>query len=203
MTAVFVNFIISKGIFLYRKVMFTEKLKFHSDGKFRILQVSDAQDMQYVRRAMPYMLSRAYELLRPDLIVFTGDNILGNHLCDRRFGSGKKKLSKEREFTNMKKALAYILNEPQRRGIPFAMIFGNHDDMNRFSKEEQLEIYRSYGCFCESVGNPVGNGEIPIYDASGAKRKFTLWFFDSARYDDVNKRGVMTVQKGQHIKRQH
>ena len=59
------------------------QLKF-KNGKFRVLQVSDPQDLQYVRPTMMRMLNKAYDDLKPDLIVLTGDNILGNHLDDAR-----------------------------------------------------------------------------------------------------------------------
>ena len=59
----------------------------NSSGKLRIMQVSDPQDMKYVRKAMVDMLDKAYDKLKPDLVVFTGDNILGNHLLDARIGS--------------------------------------------------------------------------------------------------------------------
>ena len=66
-----------------------EKIKFNN-GKLRILQISDAQDLHWVRKTMLLMLENACEQLKPDLIVFTGDNILGNHLRDYRFSSKKK-----------------------------------------------------------------------------------------------------------------
>ena len=61
-------------------------LKF-KNGKFTLLQVSDPQDLQFVRPTMVRMLNIAYDRVKPDLVVLTGDNILGNHLCDARFGS--------------------------------------------------------------------------------------------------------------------
>ena len=48
------------------------------------------------------MLENACDDLKPDLIVFTGDNILGNHLRDYRFSSKKKDMSKAEEFELMK-----------------------------------------------------------------------------------------------------
>ena len=62
------------------------KIKF-KNGKIRVMQVSDPQDLQFVRPTMIRMLNKAYDTLNPDLIVLTGDNILGNHLCDARIGS--------------------------------------------------------------------------------------------------------------------
>ena len=57
------------------------------NGKFKILQVSDPQDMHYPRRSMLRMLDKAYDTIKPDLVVFTGDNVLSNHLLDARFGN--------------------------------------------------------------------------------------------------------------------
>ena len=57
------------------------KLKFHN-GVFTVLQVSDAQDLQYVRRTMLWMLGKAYDRVQPDLVLLTGDNPLGNHFRD-------------------------------------------------------------------------------------------------------------------------
>lgn len=52
-------------------------LKFNSDGKFTIMQVADPQDNQNPRKAMIDMLNAAYDKVQPDLVVFTGDNVLG------------------------------------------------------------------------------------------------------------------------------
>ena len=65
----------------------SNEIRFNSSKTIRIMQVSDPQDMKYVRKAMVKMLDEAYDKLKPDLVVFTGDNILGNHLLDARFGS--------------------------------------------------------------------------------------------------------------------
>lgn len=160
-----------------------KKLCFRSDGQFQIMQVSDAQDMHFVRKTMLYMLNQAYEKEKPDLVVFTGDNILGNHLCDRRFGSGRSSLSHEEELGRMKKALDAILRPLEEREIPFTMIFGNHDDMNQISKEEQLEIYRSYSNFVYGESGLTGDHVLPIYSSDGERPICALWLFDSSRYD--------------------
>lgn len=149
------------------------------------MQVSDAQDMHFVRRTMLHMLARAYDRERPDLVVFTGDNILGNHLRDRRFGSGTLPLSREEEFGRMKKALTVLLRPLEERGIPFTMIFGNHDDMNPFTKEEQLAIFRSFRMFVYGDGVSAGNHALDLFSSDGQKRLCTLWFFDSSRCDET------------------
>ncbi len=163
------------------------KLRFKGDGRFVILQVSDTQDLQYARGAMKKMLDAAYDEVKPDLVVLTGDNILGNHLRDARFGSRKVIKTKEGEYEAMKKAVAHVVEPIEKRGIPFAMIYGNHDDMNMITKEEQADIYRAYphnvGLDDPKEGIDCDTYNIPIYACDSDKIKYNIWMFDSAGYD--------------------
>ena len=161
-----------------------EKIKFNN-GKFRILQISDAQDLHWVRKTMLVMLENACEDLKPDLIVFTGDNILGNHLRDYRFSSKKKEMSREEEYAIMKKALSHILDIPERRKIPFAVIYGNHDDMNSFTGDEQGDIIRSYSMNrgFESTGDLCGTYRLPVYSSDGDNQLMNLWMINTSWHD--------------------
>ena len=161
-----------------------EKVKFNN-GKLRILQISDAQDMHWVRKTMLRMLENACDELKPDLIVFTGDNILGNHLRDYRFSSKKKEMSREKEFEIMRTALAHIFDIPERRNIPFAVIYGNHDDMNSFTGDEQAEIIRSYSMNrgFENTGDLCGTYRLPVYSSDGEKQLLNLWMMNTAWHD--------------------
>ena len=114
------------------------KICFPKDRPLRILQVSDAQDMHFVRRALPEMLDAAYDAIQPDLVVLTGDNIHGNHLDEDRLGKSHDSIEFLRR--NMRKAIAYIMEPLDQRNIPTCMIFGNHDDSNAISKQEQADI---------------------------------------------------------------
>ncbi|MBR5442665.1 MAG: metallophosphoesterase [Clostridia bacterium] len=160
-------------------------LKF-KNGKFRIMQVSDPQDLQYIRPTMVRMLNLAYDSLEPDLIVLTGDNILGNHLCDARIGSRLVIKDKAGEAAAMKTAIDKLLVHIDERKIPFAMIYGNHDDRNRLTKEEQADFYRAYSGNIGLDGTDSGDCDtynVPIYSEDGEKVKFNLWMLDSAWHD--------------------
>lgn len=168
--------------------MYKEKLKFNSDGKFVILQVSDAQDMHIPRRGMFKMLNKIYDKVNPDLVVLTGDNILGNHINDAPIGNRKNVKTEKGTLKRMKKALGYLLDPIEKRNLPFAFIYGNHDDMNMISKEKQAEIYGSYN-HCVSYENDdetvdCGNYNVPIYDKNGEKLLYNLWMIDSAGADE-------------------
>lgn len=167
--------------------MNTNALNFRPDGTFRILQVSDPQDLVRAKPAMLRMLARAYDDLRPDLVLFTGDNTLGNHLHDVGFVRVKTANDPAVTLHKMRRALDRILEPVQARGIPFAMIYGNHDDMNDVSKREQFKLYRAYSqCLPmnetdESLDCDTYN--IPLRTSDG-RTAWNLFMLDSAWNDE-------------------
>ena len=52
-------------------------LRFHDDGTFRVLQMADIQDGPEVNRDTIHMIEAAINEAKPDLVVFTGDQIRG------------------------------------------------------------------------------------------------------------------------------
>ncbi|MBQ7546063.1 MAG: metallophosphoesterase [Clostridia bacterium] len=166
--------------------MIDNTLHFRADGTFHILQVSDPQDLPHARKAMLRMLERAYDTLQPDLVLFTGDNTLGNHLHDVWYFRVKTSRGPAATLQKMRRALAQILEPVQSRGIPFAMIYGNHDDMNDVSKDEQFALYRAYER-CLAMNETDGRVDcdtynIPILSAEG-KPAWNLYMLDSAWND--------------------
>lgn len=165
------------------------------NSKFKILQVSDPQDMHYPRRSMLRMLDKAYDEIKPDLVVFTGDNVLSNHLLDARFGNKKTAEGFEATKDRMKKSLKIILEPLEKRNIPFGMIFGNHDDMCCMTKEEIIDLYREYSCFVGLVDTygygDIGTHNILIY--SGDTPKFNLWMMDTSRQNKEEDKGYEGV----------
>lgn len=180
-------------------VLMNKKVKLNRNNKLRILQVSDAQDLHIPRRAMLKMLNAAYDLINPDLVLLTGDNILGNHLDDARFGTRKVVKTRAESYKRLKKSLEHILRPLEDRGIPFAFIFGNHDDMNEFSKDEQAEIYMSYSCcippYDLESGLPCGTYNIPIFSRDGKRLVYNLWMIDSSGHDSDGKNGYDHVSE--------
>lgn len=178
--------------------MYSKSLRFNKNGKFTILQVSDAQDMHIPRKTMFKMLNRAYDKVKPDLVVLTGDNILGNHLDDAPIGKRKNVKTKKGLLKRMSKALGLVLDPIEKRKIPFAFIYGNHDDMNIISKKEQAEIYGKYQ-YCVPYNTEDDSVEcdtycIPILASDSDKMKYNLWMLDSAGSDENGKPVFSRVQ---------
>lgn len=105
-------------------------LKFNSDGKFTIMQISDAQDLPLVRKSLVQMINRACDILHPDLVLFTGDNILGNHINDAVIGTRQVASGHDATRKRVERAISHIILPLEARRIPFAVLYGNHDDMN-------------------------------------------------------------------------
>ncbi len=178
--------------------MYQNKLKFNDGGKFIILQVSDAQDMHIPRRGMFKMLNDVYDKVKPDMIVLTGDNILGNHINDAPIGNRKNVKTKSGTLKRMKKALGYLLNPIEKRKIPFAFVYGNHDDRNCITKKEQAEIYGSYE-YCLPYNTDNDNIDcdtynLPIYSSDSTEKIYNIWMIDSAGSDDNGENGYEYVK---------
>ena len=173
------------------------KICFPKGRKLKIMQVSDAQDMHFVRKALLKMLDKAYDTVKPDLVVLTGDNIHGNHLDENRLGMSTKDVGKIKK--NMKKAISFIAQPLEKRKIPFCMIFGNHDDLNPISKQEQADCYKDYKYFfglnSDEPQLDCDTYNFPIYSSDGEKIKFNIWMLDSAGKDDGTGKGYSYVKK--------
>ncbi|MFT8788790.1 MAG: serine/threonine protein phosphatase [Bifidobacterium psychraerophilum] len=70
------------------------RLQFHNSGKFRVLQLSDIQDGPKVSPDTISLIAAACDASRPDLVVFSGDQIAGYDAAyartfrKRRWGTG-------------------------------------------------------------------------------------------------------------------
>lgn len=151
------------------------QLSFNSDGKFKIMQFADCQDSIMPRQAMIKLMGKALDAEKPDLVVFTGDNITG--------GGNPGQI-----LTSL--AIKAVLAPVVARGIPFAVVFGNHDAESGVSKEDQLKMYQKYDN-CLAIDPEPGlygcaTYNLPIKSADGTKDAFNLWLMDSNEYDRVN-----------------
>lgn len=147
-------------------------LRFNDDGKFTILQFADCQDDILPRRAMLRMMGEAMDVYQPDLVVFTGDNIGG--------GSSPG-------YLLTAQAIKAVTAPVAARGIPFAIVFGNHDHESNVAEEVQLSVYQSIpGCLAYDAEPGLygcANYNLPVLSSDGSKTTFNLWFFDSNEYD--------------------
>lgn len=142
-----------------------KRLQFNSNGKFRIMQLTDTQDDMFARPGMLQMIETALKKYKPDLVVFTGDNT----------GS----LDYEWEVAP---ALDTILSIVDDADIPFTLVFGNHD-AEHVSRESHFKAWRSYENCLVYDSDPdtygMGNHNLTIKAYDSSKVVYNLWFFDS------------------------
>lgn len=142
-------------------------LKFNEDGHFKILMMSDIQEpLNYDPRTLDCM-DRLIEKERPDFVMLGGDNCNGlvMHTPDEL------------------KAYLDIFSVPmEKRKIPWAHVFGNHDHDMKFDDLTKTKIYEQYPyCVSKHTDGMKGttNYVLPIYTSSEDRIAFHLWALDS------------------------
>ena len=147
------------------------ELRFNGNGEFRILVLADCQDGEKPSERMMKFVSAMLDLNAPDLVVLLGDNVI------------------EGEKAKFRRGAEALLAPLVERGIPYAYVYGNHDDEYGMTKEVMTEIYESIGD-CRTVDaapeiSGVGNCTIPVKASDGSGTAFILWMIDSGSYDSV------------------
>lgn len=103
------------------------------NNKFRIMQIADVQEVWPVSPDTIRLIEASLDVGRPDLVIFTGDQIKGySSKCKGKNGAG-----------NICKIIKEIIAPFEKRGIPFAVTFGNHDSQGAMSNADQMEIYKT------------------------------------------------------------
>lgn len=144
-------------------------LRFHSDGSFTIMVLSDAQDTQFPPAYLLRSIEAVLNNYQVDLVVLLGDQLEGSSPV-LRIGDDEK---------NVEQALDYVLSPIRSAGVPFAFVLGNHDYDAPMPPARQIAIYRSY---INCVTPDIEAGEaycLPVYPQAGEQAAMQLYFFDS------------------------
>ena len=148
----------------------TDDLRFHG-GKFTIMQITDTQEISTVNPDTIKLISRALDKVKPDLVVFTGDQI-----------KGYSPTFKSNTYHKISRTIADLLRPLEERGIPFCVTFGNHDCNCGISNAAQMPIYRTHKGFrggnIKAEDDP-GTFSLTIRDSSGKNNLFALYVIDS------------------------
>ncbi|KFI54506.1 Ser/Thr phosphatase family protein [Bifidobacterium callitrichos DSM 23973] len=142
------------------------RLQFHTSGKFRVLQVADIQAGAKVAKDTIRLIGASLDAVRPDLVVFTGNQIAG---YDPAFAPTfrKRRWSPANEFDDadaaaeamsrtrdlVQSAIGQFLQPLIDRKVPFAVTYGNHDFQCGLDNAELDAIYRGFpGCVNPTPG---------------------------------------------------
>ena len=163
----------------------SKALSARADGSFRILLIADTQDTDKPQDLTLKLLNAELDAADADLVILLGDVIYGPYV-----GADRAKVEA---------AIRAIVEPVAARGLPFAVAFGNHDDEECLSKEEQLAIYRSFpGCLNEDPELPgVGNTCLPITAQGADAPSILLWIMDSGTYaeEEIGGYGYVTEEQ--------
>ncbi len=152
------------------------------NGKFKILQIADTQEIHKVSPDTIKLISAALDAEKPDLVVFTGDQIKG-YSSFFLVEKGRK---------NAENSIKALIKPMEDRGIPFTATFGNHDGEAALRKNEQLELYKESPLFV--YADPVSEDEAATF-CLNISDKFLVYLFDThARNTLIKETGVNEEQ---------
>lgn len=158
-------------------------LQFGSDGKFSIMHITDTHLEDYNIDDSVWLIAKACDKEKPDLVVVTGDNVLN---CD--------------DASKTKGYIDKLMSVFEQRGIPTAITFGNHDsEVGAMSREALMAYYNTYSCSVSvddgEALSGCGTYNLPIMSSDGSKVKFNVWVFDSNDYDDEGHYGYVKADQ--------
>ena len=155
------------------KLSMRKQIKFNN-GHLKVLQISDLQDNRFTCVDTLRFMEAAVKKIKPDLIVFTGDQL---DVVDL-WGKG------ERCRRNVEKAINRLFSVFESFDIPFVLTFGNHDRETGLPNEEQAKIYaKMKNCICfddVNDGRPdAGTFNVPIMSSDGSRTAMNIYVFDT------------------------
>jgi hypothetical protein len=143
------------------------ELKFRENGRFRILQLTDIHFRTNVSGgdSALELMRRAIGMVQPDLIMVTGDMVLTP------------------DTAQAWKIFSGVLSEAK---IPWAVVFGNHDQEFELTKPQIIDILskQPYNLTENGPTNISGNSNYILQirsSKSPKKTKAALYCFDSRR----------------------
>ncbi len=149
------------------KTMEKPLLKFRPDGHFRILMISDFHGKPDFNPKLTAGIEALVAHTEPDFVMLGGDQLCG--------------IDPDTLYTFLER----VMEPVQRRGIPWAHVYGNHDAEQPMTKEEMQPVYERFP-LCLSEAGPdelsgVGNYCLTVLSADSDKPAYHLWAMDSHR----------------------
>lgn len=150
-----------------------KQIKFNN-GHLKVLQISDLQDNRFTCVDTLRFMEAAVKNIKPDLIVFTGDQL---DVVDL-WGKGEKCRK------NVETAINRLFSVFESFNIPFVLTFGNHDRETGLPNAEQAKIYaKMKNCICFddlNDGRPdAGTFNVPLLSSDGSHTAMNIYVVDT------------------------
>ena len=166
------------------------QLKFGSDGKFTVLQLTDMQDDYFLADGLIEFIEKSIEVTDPDFIVITGDiveNSRAGDISDSEIFKEGVTVDGDYEATlaNTKKAVEQIFAPLEASGIPYAVTQGNNDYSSGVSLDDWMDIYAQYpNCitaeYCDMLSGKI-DYYIPVISSTSDEPAFGIWMLDNGK----------------------
>ena len=146
----------------------TSSLQFGEDGKFKIMQLNDTQDIVLTDIAEIMLIKAAIEQEQPDLLVFNGDQLTDTF--------------PNADADGLKKCISNLFDVIDELGIPFILTFGNHDHdyMDVFPPADQMDFYKQYSnCIVPDDVCDPGTYNVPIMSSTGDRIAFNIYMMNT------------------------
>ncbi len=143
------------------------ELRFKADGKFKIVQFTDVHYVPGNDKSDVALrtIAETVDAEHPDLVVFSGDVVTGKPA---------------------EQGWKVILDELERRSVPFCVVPGNHDDEQDLSRKQISALVKQYKMNANTRKDPaikgVLNTVVEIKDPESKKISFLLYCLDSNAY---------------------
>lgn len=161
------------------------ELRFRTDGTFTVVQFTDmhVKNGEAEDNLTATLMAEVLDAEKPDFVALAGDVIDGGHCAD--------------PAASWQRAVAPIVE----RSLPWAAVFGNHDDEGALSREDLMTVQQSIP-HCLSVPGPedvsgVGNFVLPVMSGQSEEPAATLYFLDSNAYAETKIAGYGWIRRDQ------
>lgn len=148
-------------------------LRFRDDGTFTVVQFNDTQDTHTTDERTIALQEAVLDDTDADFALINGDVITGGMTTELQ----------------VKQALNNVVLPMERRGIPWAVTFGNHDEdsvpQTGMDESRMLAFLRQYEHNMNAGDADVtgtANEVLTIRSSQNGQETFALWLLDSGRY---------------------
>lgn len=144
-----------------------QELRFNPAGKFKIVQFTDVHYVPGNDKSNVALrtITETVDAEHPDLVIFSGDVVTGSPA---------------------EQGWKTILDELEKRSIPFCVVPGNHDDEQDLSRKQISELVKQYKMNVNARKDPkikgVLNTVLEIDGSENKKPAFLIYCLDSNAY---------------------
>lgn len=153
------------------------------NGQLKIMHITDTHLASDNIDMSLCLIEQALDNEKPDIVVMTGDNVSAE--------SDRASL-----FENSRRLMQVF----EKRNIPLAAAFGNHDSESGIAtREELMAVYNEFQCSHSvdegDIMDGCGTYNVPVLASDSDEVRFNLWIFDSGDYDHEGKYANVSEEK--------